>query len=157
MKKSLFASIALHLIPVFILLLLNGSGGLGGKEKEGSLGANGKDEHITEKPPVEVDVVAVSGTGKEKKKQSKNQKESKCETYFGGIGVVFNPLSRIVLQVPEGYPAYEIGIRPGDMILSDNEISGKIGTEVTVILQRGDDQYRAVMIREKICTEKMTP
>jgi len=61
-----------------------------------------------------------------------------CLDSFGGIGLLGFPL---VEKVYPGYIAYKSGIRAGDVIHSNEEIRGKVGTEVVVTVTRGEKSW----------------
>ena len=77
-----------------------------------------------------------------------------CDDWYGGIGITINPLTNVIRIVHLGYPAARAGLREGDLILAtSDEIVGEVDTLVVVVIERGPEQYRVTMYREKICTD----
>lgn len=77
----------------------------------------------------------------------------KCKNRYGGIGIVG---SVFVVSVADGYPAHRAGIRPGDLIYSDEEIVGKPGTQVKIRWHKKEtpEEYTEIVLtREEICVE----
>jgi hypothetical protein len=81
---------------------------------------------------------------------------------FGGIGASYvsdvnDPLMSIAVSVPEYYPAFKAGIRPGDKVLTESIIGlrGKIGTTASVSFLRGNSWNVISVTRVKICFKKL--
>jgi hypothetical protein len=89
--------------------------------------------------------------------------EEKCEdsNSFGGIGIQLDSfiapgsLGLLVKNSPEYYPAYEAGIRPGDLIITPlSEIQGKPGTFTNVTFSQNNVLKSVKIKRSKICYKK---
>lgn len=134
--KFILVSLLLH--AAVLLLLVNNSSWLNQSKQfeEGMYEVilNGQSEHTTIIP-------------KEK------DGDKKCKYKYGGIGFVG---SAYVVSVTEGYPAHRAGIRAGDTLYSDTEITGKPGTQVKIRWHKNsnmDEYTEIVLTREEICVE----
>jgi len=79
-----------------------------------------------------------------------------CKRWFGGIGITVTNLNALgveILKVHHGYPAERAGLMAGDVIIhvSDREIRGEVGTEVTLTVLRSGAPIMFTMLRDKIC------
>lgn len=177
MKKPLILSLLAHCLLLALFLNQsqksdggNGNSNTGNETGEGNGALIGQDRGEILPPPTVKVMEVTPEVQKEIEKQKdamelaekKNKPEQKaspapdgCITWFGGIGVSIDPVSGYIHEVYPGYPAYESGLRSGDVILEiSSEIQGEVGTPLTMIIQRGADQYRLTLIRAKICSTK---
>jgi len=154
MNKSSFSiSLTLHMF-IFFALLFKGFGG----ETDGKEGKdNGLDStinvEIVDRPKAESEEkTVVLDDGLLKRAPHALQE---CESYFGGVGVtiVWTSLGYIVLTVHSGYPAEKAGIMVGDLLLNSGNLTGEIGTKITVLIDRGGAYLEFPIYRDKICTE----
>lgn len=148
MKKAFLLSITFHLL---LLISMKNCGGKGG--------GYGDDRQIEQKDKT-ITVVRL-GDLHYLNPVKKKRKEPKCKDYYGGIGTTYLFSDNLpdggmkLIDVPEGYPAYEAGIRSGDVIRSKEEITGKVGTEVQITVTHKDGKVESlVLIRAKICIGK---
>ena len=149
LKSGLRWSTFLHIAPVIIFLLLGllrgGDGGeptSGGDEQDRKqivAKAGDKDEWI------EVTLVGIP------KEAEKKTKEKECKDWFGGIGITWNIQNSSVIEAFEGYPAYNAGLRAGDIIYTNGDFRGEPGTEVVINVMRNRNIFTVTLIRGKIC------
>lgn len=66
----------------------------------------------------------------------------------GIVGIRDNVISKEINRVFVGSPAYWIGIKPGDKILSFKPNTGKPGEEVTIKVRRGKETLTFLTLRE---------
>ena len=86
-------------------------------------------------------------------KTAKSTNVKSCDKSFGGVGIIISQLGRIS-YVASGYPADKAGVLAGDIVLfptDTKDIKGVVGTEVELMILRGEDTMRFNMIRETIC------
>lgn len=146
---ALGISLFLH---IFLLILILGGKSGGGGPGSGNLPPGNQDVIIVEKR--EDQDVGKKGPGKG---PAPKKVEESCKQSFGGIGVEYQ-LDGLITTVYAGYPAAAIGLLEGDIIRSSlKEIRGEIGSDVTVLIQRGVEMLPVTMTRAKICIEDMKP
>lgn len=145
MKKRYYfiISVVVHLVLIFFQMGSSGKGRGGSGHKNESIAPK---ENKNEK----IDVVIV-GPG-EKKKKSPKHAGDKCKDYFGGIGITISPINGQILYVYPDYPAADAGILIGDIISSNEEIRGPVGSPVAINVLRDGQSFSVVLIRDKICT-----
>ena len=69
---------------------------------------------------------------------------------YRGIGIIYNPITGLILHAPTYYPAYQAGLRVGDMILSpDTPYTDEAYTDIQYIRPNGDS-IRQSILRIKI-------
>ncbi len=155
-KRSLTLSLVLHVSPLLLMLFLTGGGsGDGGRSGDNSqiIPKLAKDE------PVEIEIVKTDGFIQKKKPVVPHEKDS-CKDFFGGIGIetrlqiTHGGYSNAINKVYSNYPADISGLQVGDIIVSNNDIRGEVGTEVSLIILRDGANMQVKMIRDKICIEK---
>lgn len=159
-KKALIISLSLHILPFIILFLFlkPGVGGSGTKDKRlSNKNSNAKNKKIIPKEantPTEITIITKKGPGIKKPKVVKN----KCKDWYGGIGVVlsfsYDPRGAIVEVAKVGYPAAEAGIEAGDIIrpaIDGEDLLGDPGTQVAILVTRGEEVYILRVTRGKIC------
>ena len=159
MKKYFLLSLCLHLAILF--LFIGGHGG--GKGGNGTTAEEETKGHFLGQPKEsQIDIVSVSkedlaALDKERKKQIAKMKADCGKDAYGGIGVRgANNFSNTIMWVSEvgtGTPADAAGIVNGDVIISDQDIKGTPGTQVTVKIERFDrsEKKTVVITRELIC------
>lgn len=80
-----------------------------------------------------------------------------CPNSFGGIGIYVtgNEYEGLVDQAVPGYPAYNAGIRPGDVfkVVGGGGLRGEVGSTVKLLVERAGVVYNVSLVREKICYE----
>lgn len=119
----------------------------------------GIDGFIIDKPEEEsegkeVETVEDSEIALEKEKKKNN---NDCERSFGGIGVTMSGWSYLdditIHKVHKGYPADQAGLQAGDIIreIDGGLIRGEVGSDITLIVKRGDQKYQTTFKRGKIC------
>jgi len=159
-KKPFLLSFTAHALLITLAFLGGGSGSAGVK---GGKPSTEKDGSIIEKEPEKAEEpteVDIQDQGALKKKPpEKKYVDRDCGNldWFGGVGIEmsYTPdfTNRIVTLVAQGYPAERMGIKVGDMILSDT-LRGEPGTEVKIEILRAGQHMTFVGTREKICIEK---
>lgn len=158
----------MHSFPFILMLLLMGGAGNGKGETERQREEQKKKEArhkhqsgeqieiIPKDLPVEISLIPMPGAGKKKSAHQPHEKD-KCEHFYGGIGVLHNPMDEqesTVLAAPEGYPAQLAGIKAGDVVVLPKieEIKGPVGTQVTVTYKTIEGETKTVTLtRDKIC------
>lgn len=163
MKQAILASIALHVL-VLILVSLNGCGAPKGEVagedgEEQSATSNDKKGKMVDKPEelskdVEIELVPKDSVAVVEPPKPKKVQPEKALDGFGGIGVEFASKDGTIAKVPRGYPAYNAGLQPGDIIISPtlSKIRGEPGTKVNILVQRGSEIFNLTLIREFIST-----
>jgi S1-C subfamily serine protease len=155
MNKFLIPSLTIHaliMLGLYIKQPTEGGKGQGGGDAATQPQHKGD---ITSPTPIQIievppKIANPKLPGKAKPKPIKQE----CSDWYGGIGVTIDPLTNIIRIVHPGYPAERAGLQKGDLILAtSDEIIGTVGTQVVVVIERGADQYRVTMYREKICTD----
>lgn len=102
--------------------------------------------------PISVEVLQVN--------QQKNVAENiggdgDCTSFYGGVGIHIGP-DNVIKEIYYGYVAQKSGLEVGDRVipLTDSDISGKIGTEVLILVEKKSGlNYKLKLKREKICYE----
>lgn len=168
MKKALVGSTTTHALLILLPLILGGGGGQGDSTKPGEGkykdGGNSKREgsntkgKIIPKETLFVELMDPSQgqkQGNRKPASKKKIKKKECQGYFyGGVGITVVLGTGLVTDVVPGYVAYRMGLEVGDTILGDNEITGEIGTSITLQIQKKDGTLiEMTLVREKICTD----
>lgn len=160
MKRYFLLSLILHSAPLLLLFLLSGSGSSEGDSKSNKAsgspdsativdkGANGKP-----KPPIEMEITLVDP----EPPKSDGAPECAGDNWYGGIGIVQDERTGILLTVAKGYPAERAGLLVGDRLLTRLNIRGEVGTIATVTLVRDGSILQYNIMREKICTEQVSP
>lgn len=74
-----------------------------------------------------------------------------CKESYGGLGVYYNGVA--ITGVMPGYPGEAIGLLPGDIILTQGDLRGPIGSSVDIEVLRQGRPIHFTAIREKICIE----
>jgi hypothetical protein len=149
MKRAFSLSSLLHLLVLLLFTLpfvLPGCGSGSGKKK--GEGPNEKTK-LTE-PGIQDGFMEILSEGEVPIPDKKVGKD--CKDSFGGIGVVMNLGSGMVMEAPEWNPAYKAGIRVGDIILNNEDIKGPPGTTVEVLVTRDNAHILTFnIVREIIC------
>jgi len=171
MKKSLLASLILHILVLMLLALTSGGSGNGnGGQSDGSngtgTGSTPPVQNIAPPPSIEVveiepdvlDKLLDESRPAEKPKKPTKVVKQKCPDYFGGIGITYEQLisdpGKIIKEVHSGYPAAKAGVLVGDIIIGQSEeVRGPIGKPVTVYILRGSETWRFNLVRAKVCIE----
>jgi hypothetical protein len=163
MKRSVTVSFFGHFFIALLLFTCTGSKGGKDKKCDGEycsmaksdlkrfLPAPSKDTEIFVEPAPAADAMI----SKPKKKRKGN--DCKDGNWYGGIGVQIQGTfsQALVSHSEEGYPAYEAGIRDGDVISAETEMLGEPGTTVEVFVVHKDKTAETLkIIRGKICYEK---
>lgn len=170
-KNALKVSTGLHL--TLLVLMFLGSGGKG-QYKNGQDGQNqgfkdgenrdiipkSVDIEIVETPPKEKGGIEIPKP-EEKPKFASHDCDGEGQTWFGGIGVLIaydQQRGIIITEAYVGYPAYNSGMRNGDIILryADKDIKGEPGTPLNLTVLKADsgDVVSIDLIRDKICIKK---
>jgi hypothetical protein len=79
-----------------------------------------------------------------------------CNDWYGGIGVLIEPLnnnSAKVTSVYSGYAAEKAGIFKGDILFFKEEIKGEIGSFLELSVVRNGFNTIKVLVRDRICLE----
>lgn len=158
MNKTLKRSIVSSIICHFLLILLLGVFLIGGGYGNGG----GKDDRkkIVEKHNEELTEVELPNEQGEiednKPKNVPTHLEDDCTDFYGGIGITHILPGYTVSGVYAGYPAFNAGIKVGDRIVSNiNAIRGEINTSFTLEYENETGYHKIVLIRDKICTNKV--
>lgn len=157
-KQSLhyFVSISFHIAVVLLMALSVHMGSGGGQGSTGSKNA-GAAHNVKIIPKTQVVEFRPVLKKPEKGKGIKRLppvKGHKCQhdQWYGGIGISINLLTNEVLEAHKGYPAERYGIRAGDIVRAEGDITGKPGTYVTVHIETIEgNRLTKVLPREKIC------
>lgn len=170
LQKSLKISTFIHLLPVILMGLSfpkgcgRGGEGNGHEEKQGQSAPEEKHEEIVEKPapeePAEITLIEETREEFELRVEKAIRKEIKeCEPYFGGIGITYKNLKGEIGEVHKYYPAYDAGLKVGDVILSPkiNGIKGEVGTPIDITYERNGVVNNVTIIRGRICTKEIKP
>lgn len=163
MKKYYFLSLFLHLVLVIFIALSGGNGsgtgnGTEANDQKESAGNQGDNKKIIPKN-IEVTIVTQPKKGASVKKQNNSKKSAgvkdcKGKAWYGGIGVEHNYSDSSITRVVPGYPAYNAGIKVGDVFvnLDTTTIIGEVGTNIHFTMKRTDGSYKMYnLVREKIC------
>jgi hypothetical protein len=150
MRIALILSIILHLA---FLASLKGRGGGGFGD------GNGDGRKIVPKSSEPIEVTSGDLGFREPRKKKKI--DPKCKEFYGGIGVEYSHAWGVsedggitVDRVPVGYPAYDAGIKPGDVIYTTEEVRGEVGTQITIKVMHADKSVENItMTRAKICLD----
>ena len=78
----------------------------------------------------------------------------------------FSGLSQNLISVPKGYPAYNSGLRKGDVVLSVEDSKGRInlgllssrgkkGEVIKVTYSRNGKIFKTKIVKDDICAEKI--
>lgn len=167
LAKSFNISVIIHMLPLLLLLGAmpncigcgQGGGGSGQEEeqkKQGNSAGNPDTREIKEKrKEIEVDVVNVPVQKGEEQLayEAAKEKQEKCEPFFGGIGIVYNPWDGTIQKVYKYYPAWSAGLLEGDKLINVGEIRGPVGTDITVKYSRNGTTKEIKMKRGRICVE----
>lgn len=162
MRGPILISILIHLL--FAGLIIGGgnckSGGdsdQGAKNKtqtnDGEIQDKKSDDKPVEDKSISIDIIQLP-----KKDESKDKGVTECKDnfWYGGIGIEQNA-NREIIYIAHGYPAEKAGLKLGDIILSDVEIRGEPGTQVTLDIRRGDEMFNITITRDKVCLIEATP
>lgn len=163
-NKALKISLFAHVIT---FVLLGGfpkgchRGGSGDSEKQSKEQAQHKQEEKTEqildKPSEKAtEITIIEETGEQRAKRvevARRKAIAECTPFFGGIGIEHSQFG-VIGRVYEYYPAYDAGLKAGDIILSRiSDIKGEIGTPVTITYKRGETINTVTFKRGRICTK----
>lgn len=163
-KRYLIISFIAHLLVALLLILRpHGTGNSGHKGGKAGAGRGaGEDRNIIPKA-ISIDILPLPkgfGVKKPPTKKSPGIKECEKDKWYGGVGIEVNYSDGNikVRTVYPGYPAYKVGIRAGDELISVGgapygELRGDPGTAVVVIAKRDGVATMYTLIREKICTK----
>lgn len=100
------------------------------------------------------------GQGDEKNLSEFSRSMFQCENYYIGIGVIIkndSGMGCVLSEVYEGYPAWNNGLMPGDLIVGFNcgtLRNGPEGISFDLTIMRGVQVIRISLEREKICEDK---
>lgn len=157
LKRSFKYSVFLHILPVlifFLLSLVRGAGGTGKGRNDDPSKKNGMNKST------EVDITVIP---KSNSLKQDGVSKNKCKTWYGGIGVMQNGFTNEIIEVYEGYSAYEAGIEVGDVLIPDEStlpIRGEVGSSIILSFYRFNrainsyQKFRVKIKREKICTDE---
>ncbi len=151
MKRSLAFSLCLHL-----LLLAPLVPHVGCKRGEGGKGQPGGSMDTIQAPPAPIEVTLFDphpGTLKKAKPLGDRPETCKGGKFYGGVGIMHGNLDGMVTKAPKGYPAYEAGVRVGDILLT-LDLKGEVGTPVVISVLREGKQLNFPAVRATICYEK---
>jgi hypothetical protein len=130
--------------------------GRGTAQRAGSSGAS---EYVNVRlipKLVSAGIQPVPSTGSQAGLKGKAAEERICrdkdETYQG-IGIIYAPLTLVVLEAPESYPAYKAGLREGDVLLEPRKEPDKNGYVIYHVL-RDNERLTFQIKQEKICFEQ---
>lgn len=162
--RALILSVLLH-AALLGTAYLKGAGGSGQPGEEGQNGGKRfKDrgdivekQQGEERKPVQVEVVDSIPTPEPPKAP---HRDDPCPDYFGGIGITMsldvlpngNIQNVVVAAVHAGYPAAQMGLQRGDVLLNVDQVRGDIGAPVTVLVRRNGQVLQFSGYRDKICT-----
>lgn len=65
----------------------------------------------------------------------------------GLIGIWNNAMNKVITKVYVGSPAEEIGVKPGDKIISFKPRTGKPGEPVTLVVERSKERLTFDLVR----------
>jgi hypothetical protein len=169
MKRAITISAMMHVMAMWLMVgapigcTRGGSGSpqaAHSEEEQDQHQAENDEQRIKDlEQPMEVEIVERPPQPEKSAEQiafEKLQEErSKCEPFFGGIGVTLkrdDDLNQIADKVHRYYPAEQAGIKPGDVILTPvYKMKGEVGTPVTIEVIRNGIQFSVTMTRGRIC------
>lgn len=64
---------------------------------------------------------------------------------YKGIGVIYNPVTGVIFFAPTYYPAYQAGLRVGDMILSPEAPYTDEYVDIQYVRPNGDDMRQSIV------------
>lgn len=136
MYLSLLYSVALHILPLLVLLF---TAGTPGEQSNRQSAGNGENE-ATEVEFVEKDSTAPHA-------------DAMCPNFYVGIGIQVNE-NRMIVKIADGYPASNSSLNIGDVVLTPrSELqAGEVGSKVQVIYENVLGVHTIVLVRDKICT-----
>jgi hypothetical protein len=145
------------MLPLLLLIPFHGCGKGNGKVKEGlDKGQADSEKKIKEKEskqePIEVTVVY----GHRKPKRSHKVHNRECKGgFYGGLGIYSDSADNCtVIRAVPGYVGAEIGLEPGDVIVSpdSNHLQGEVGSELTLVVKKFSGETKTYsIVRDKIC------
>lgn len=132
MRKYLLFSIFLHLLGVFIA------------DKKAWT-----EVELEQPPPNYVELIKeeIPDTRRILAKPEQGEGDN-CKKFYYGIGIYYE--QSFVSGIMPGYPAYRIGIKKGDELLS--KIPNTKNTRFKLVYRRDYTIYKVNAITEKICT-----
>ncbi len=171
---NILTSASIHFLSFAVILSLGGSGLFSGKKEESGdssrkFGGVKAENIITKEKPVEVSLV--------EKKLNEGDVLVKMPTptpkltvdvdkecpgdWYGGIGIQnnYNKNGEQIAIIFSGYPADLAGLKVGDIItaISDKEITGVVGTPITLKILRNGSYFDITIIRGKVCYGQVEP
>lgn len=163
-KTAIILSLIIHLTSFFLMSNQEGQQGAGTEQtqNEEQEGEGNSELAITviEMPELNYQMstpeMEEDPEGTEPKK--KDYADVECKDTYGGIGVQQSFMTGELMEVFEGYPAWDAGLRPGDRIetLTGEDIRGEPGTVLILVVQKkGSNQKNQLKItRGAICYER---
>ena len=64
---------------------------------------------------------------------------------YKGIGIIYNPTTGVILHAPSYYPAYQAGLRIGDMILSPDTPYTSEYADIQYVRPNGDNMRQSTL------------
>ena len=126
-----------------------------------------KDTHNTEQR-IKIRLTEKSRGFKFSEKPTEKQVKNECKNGFNGIGVEFSGNSQNLINVVEGYPAHQAGLRKGDVVLSIEELDGpkriKLGlisargprgSKILINYSRNGKIKQTTLTRDSVCANKI--
>lgn len=176
--KSFKLSIALHLSLIVVASVAarrcgtgngTGTGDCTGDNctdtSQGSEGFAGNDTKVIPKiQVVEVPQNILEGIAELDAQVARERKrlhlDDGCENYYGGIGILVSKISQpdgstvyMILEVYDGYPAQELGLKVGDIIVDYDILMGQIEEQISFRAIQNGSVRTFTTKRAKICTE----
>jgi S1-C subfamily serine protease len=161
-KNAIILSTVMHIAAFVLAAKLSQSQGQGTQRNQGEGADGGGRENVVviEIPELNFKLstpeLESDPEGTEPKKLDYAKKE--CKETYGGIGVEQNFMTGELSQVFEGYPAWDAGLRAGDIIstVTGEDIRGTAGTVVILKVIKKGSSYpiRLAVTRGDVCYER---
>ena len=150
MKKYILISFLIHLLPIFFLFNLKPI--IKDEQKKQDTQKSYNITILESKAAKRNNNLGFLPKKKSTNSNKEKSKKTECTSYYGGIGISidFGLMDRIT-EVHSGYPGDLGGLKVNDYIIHGEEITGEVGTSVSVTILRDGLFHTFNFIRKKIC------